>query len=528
MANRFAPLNVEQVLGEDNTHHSGSTPRASHHPTPVASRAPSPTPTLFPAYVPETWRFGDATYTTLEEAIRASATPFDIHDDVIEWMIQVIQSFSSRDIGQVYNALGTKIYEHRDALNTSIETLSEENQALRNDIDSAKATIRDVNAKADQAIQENVTLHNNQGVLLQAIQKLSKDVASLTTEVTTLRVANLFSAPAPTNTVFAPSSSKSRPKVADPPKYKGNKSSDITLEQWLQKLGVWFRYQGIVLDDDKITTALMYLEGGAHSYMDDYAEKAALGDTLGTWQNFIDRLKSGYRQLSPEKSAQQSLDELCSKQHSSMATFAEGFRLHAVKSGYSDVELIRRIDQQRSREMRMVMTTVAQVNPAQVATTWETYLEWALDIEMKMREQGKDKHIGGTSSGSRSTPKDPNSMDIDAVKKAEKLSREQMEWQSKGLCFRCGKHRSLRKGEKCRTPKYTGFYELPPRPSTSTQARVVEEESENKDTEREDFIRAALEKFDKHKEDKGKGKEKEITTAHIEEVNETDFLLSML
>lgn len=258
--------------------------------------------------------------------------------------------------------------------------------------------------------------------------------------------------------------------------------------------------------------------------MDDYAEKASLGQALGTWQVFIDRLKIGYRQLSPEKTAQQSLDDLCGKKHSSMATFAESFRLHAVKSGYSDVELIRRIDQQRNHEMRLIMTTVSQVSPTQVATTWEAYLEWALDIEMKMREQGK--HMGSTSSGSRPTTKDPNAMDIDTVRKAEKLSKEQMEWQSKGLCFRCGKHKSLRKGERCRTPKYTGFYELPPRPSTSTSARVVEEETEDKDSAREDFIRAALKKYDQRKDEKGK--EKEVTTAHIEEVDETDFLLSML
>ena len=74
--------------------------------------------------------------------------------------------------------------------------------------------------------------------------------------------------------------------------------------------------------------------------MDDYAEKAAEGDYLGTWDVFVDQLQSGYQELAPEKSAQQSLEELCAKTHVSISSFVENFHHLAIKSGYSDIELI--------------------------------------------------------------------------------------------------------------------------------------------------------------------------------------------
>ena len=80
--------------------------------------------------------------------------------------------------------------------------------------------------------------------------------------------------------------------------------------------------------------------------MDDYAQKAAEGNPLGTWTDFVAHLHSGYRELAPEKSAQQSLEEHCAKSHSSLTMFAENFHCFAIKSGYSDVELICQIEAQ--------------------------------------------------------------------------------------------------------------------------------------------------------------------------------------
>ncbi|EJF61048.1 hypothetical protein DICSQDRAFT_61627 [Dichomitus squalens LYAD-421 SS1] len=79
----------------------------------------------------------------------------------------------------------------------------------------------------------------------------------------------------------------SRIKASEPPKYKGNKGSDVTFEQWLQKMGLWFHVQNITTDDDKVTLALMYLKGGTHNYVEEYIETAASGGSLGTWADFV-------------------------------------------------------------------------------------------------------------------------------------------------------------------------------------------------------------------------------------------------
>ncbi|TFK57262.1 hypothetical protein OE88DRAFT_1620303 [Heliocybe sulcata] len=251
--------------------------------------------------------------------------------------------------------------------------------------------------------------------------------------------------------------------------------------------------------------------------MNDYADKASQGEELGTWEEFECQLKSGYRQLAPEKTAQQSLDELCAKKHPSISVFAEQFRTHATRSGFSNVELIRRIEEQRSTNIQLVMVTISQTTPAAIPTEWEQYLDYVLGIEMHLRNDGLKWN---TTSTPRAPARDPNAMDIDAVKKAEKLSKEQEEWLTKGLCFRCGKHK-FSKGDRCRSPKYRGFYELPK--ISTTQAHVVEETTEL--SERNQAIRAIIKKYDEEHV-----KEPAVeNTARIEEVHEeSDFVSRFL
>ena len=367
-----------------------------------------------------------------------------------------------------------------------------------------------------QAENTRLSLENQQ--LRRDMDQLNDNMVTLVKEFTKVKSSGKVSTTGTTS---------SRPKVAEPPKYKGNRASDITLEQWLQKIGLWFRHHNINQDAEKITTALMYLEGGAQSYMDDYIEKAAEGVELGSWEDFVGRLKSGYRQLAPEKSAQQSLEELCAKNHSSMAKFAEDFRRFASKSGYSDTELIRRVDNQCSRDIRGVMVTHWQISPATVPTRWENYLDWVLGIEMQFRDNlnNTQTHAHTTTT----TRKDPNAMDIDAMRKPEKMSKEQLDWLSNKLCFRCGRH-PFKAGTKCRNPKYTGFYELPAtadkaKPLTS-QARALTEGNTEEDKTKMEFLQRALEEFDR----KQKGEpDKPIDTSRIARIDEEeDFLNRVL
>ena len=230
--------------------------------------------------------------------------------------------------------------------------------------------------------------------------------------------------------------------------------------------------------------ALMFLEGGPLSYMSEYALRAGNMEDLGTWDEFIQRLGTGYRAYAPEKTARAKLEEHCAKKHASLTAFSEEFRLHAHKSGYSDAELIGRIEKQLSSQVRNLIVTLKSLNPAHIPTTWENFLEMVLKQEAEFRT-ARDPSQSITRNTNVSTPaKDPDAMDIGAVGQrapTEELSQEQRTWWEKKSCFRCGKH-PYTKGEKCRNPKYKGFYKLPqtsgktsPKPNA---VRVVESEAQ--------------------------------------------------
>ena len=101
------------------------------------------------------------------------------------------------------------------------------------------------------------------------------------------------------------------------------------------------------------------------------------------------------------------------------------------------MELIRRIDLQTPANIRQVQVTIKITDPQKVPTTWARYLDWVLGLEMDLRG---NKDRPQASSSSIRAPADPNAMEVDALKKPQKMSKEQVEWLEKKLCFRCGKH----------------------------------------------------------------------------------------
>ncbi|EJF55502.1 hypothetical protein DICSQDRAFT_175825 [Dichomitus squalens LYAD-421 SS1] len=213
---------------------------------------------------------------------------------------------------------------------------------------------------------------------------------------------------------------------------------------------------------------------------------------------------------------------------STVIQFAKNFRRYASKSGNADVELIRRIDNQvrKNSQILTVMTAMRQVNPMLIPTKWEHYLDWVLKLEMETRgNQAKPSLQQHTASR---PPRDPNAMDVDAMRKPEKLSKEQLERLDKKLCFCCGRHK-FTTGQKCRNPQYTGYYELPDmkkQPAAPTKVRTMDTADEDK----WEYIRRALEEFETAK-GKGKGKAPETeTAARIVEVKESeeDFLERVL
>ena len=160
------------------------------------------------------------------------------------------------------------------------------------------------------------------------------------------------------------------------------------------------------------------------------------------------------------------------------------------------------------------------MSPFTVPTRWESFLDWVLSIEMDYQGEKHPRHA----TLSRTT-RDPNAMDIDAMRKPEKLSKEQEDWMAKKLCFRCGKH-PAKQGVKCRNPVYKGYYEFPKdKTSTAgTRVRAMDEGHKDQDQDRMEFVINALKEFDQKGKERAQDQE---TTARIVEADEQDFLQRM-
>ncbi|KZT08903.1 uncharacterized protein LAESUDRAFT_803484 [Laetiporus sulphureus 93-53] len=117
------------------------------------------------------------------------------------------------------------------------------------------------------------------------------------------------------------------------------------------------RWNEINDDEHKITMALLHLEGGAFTYMSEYATKAAAWQALGTWEDFVDMLKVNYRTLDPDKDAQQHLKEICAKTYPTMVSFAEQFCQWATKTNLGHTALIGYIAEHCSKDVRQAMVT---------------------------------------------------------------------------------------------------------------------------------------------------------------------------
>jgi hypothetical protein len=262
---------------------------------------------------------------------------------------------------------------------------------------------------------------------------------------------------APPAPAAAPSLHTRLPRM-DVPKFSGN-TKDQTLEDWVMKMHVYFRHQKVTNDEDRITIALMALEGHPHLYMQEYSMAISKNLQLGTWAEFLSKLETGYKDLAPEKRAQQNLDKVDSKKYTNVCSFAEDFRIWAPKSGYSNVELIARINRKRSEQLVNVMTGAKMANPALAPLTWACYLDYILQFETKLRENRN-------TNGMRSH-KDSDAMEVNAMctftwprGKEKELNDEQKKWAKAGLCFKCGKHPRLR-GKPCCNPVYEGFFKVP-------------------------------------------------------------------
>ncbi|EJF61490.1 hypothetical protein DICSQDRAFT_169904 [Dichomitus squalens LYAD-421 SS1] len=156
------------------------------------------------------------------------------------------RDITQRKVVNVYNVLGGEIYEHRNDFLNECDTT----HATFKELD---ASMTGLHTKADtagnlalKAVEENkqlktelVTvnadlevLNRNNTELVKWYKELATKFTQLEQGLSTRTMLGISTAPAPVV------SQASCIKASEPPKYKGNKGSDITLGQWLQKMGL--------------------------------------------------------------------------------------------------------------------------------------------------------------------------------------------------------------------------------------------------------------------------------------------------
>ncbi|KZT11117.1 uncharacterized protein LAESUDRAFT_754811 [Laetiporus sulphureus 93-53] len=514
--------------------HDGSTPRTSQRNSPEPALGPqdsasqvrgpaSLTPSLVPTYVPPIWEFDRHQFEHLEDALRQS-TPEEVPDHIREWVIVAMKLTVTTEIAKVYNVLRNKMYEHKKAFESLIQNNKSEHRLKEAVLQTAIGKLKDriLVQDAHMAVL-NDKLTGTQAAMLDMGKEMMEIKAAnvkLWHELASLKASGITTMQGQTSGMVQ--LNKPCIKIAEPPHYSGKGS----LEDWLQQLGIWMRWNEINNDEHKITTALLHLEGGALTYMSEYATRAAARQALGTWEDFVDILKVNYRTLNPDKDAQQHLKDICGKTYPTMVSFAEQFRQWATKTNLEHTALIGYIAEHRSKDVHQAMVTRDSLGISD-PITWPEYLDLCLQLESKFRADKAGQHgTVATSSSAPRTPKDPNAMVVDRV---STLTKEQEGWLEKKLCVRCGKHPFVFK-QRCPDPKYKGKFEMPKwgQATRAISSNTASDISDNSKA-RYEAVRAFIASYDT----KGKEKEAElepaVEAARITEVeDDEDFLRRVL
>ncbi|KZT01808.1 uncharacterized protein LAESUDRAFT_763396 [Laetiporus sulphureus 93-53] len=287
------------------------------------------------------------------------------------------------EVAKVYNVLGNKLYEHKRAFDMVIQTNKSEHRLKEAVLQTEIGKLKDRILVQDAHMTVlNDELSSTQGAMLD-IGKEMMEIKSANTklqhELASLKASGITVMQGQTSGTVQ--SNRPRIKIAEPPHYSGKGS----LEDWLQQLGIWMRWNEINNDEHKITTALLHLEGGAFTYMSEYATKAAARQSLGTTLNL-------------DKDAQQHLKEICAKTYPTMVSFAEKFRQWATKTNLGHTALIGYIAEHRDKDVHQAMVTRDSLGIPD-PTTWPEYLNLCLQLESKFRaDKAGQRRMTGTSS----------------------------------------------------------------------------------------------------------------------------------
>jgi hypothetical protein len=330
---------------------SGRGSTHSARPSARPSRAASPT------RVCSGYKFQGIHYEHVLECVAAidnAEDPNNNGDDQFLWfMDQYTKTITQTDDWGVIARLQGELQEEANIRLAALEkaekayalleqlhiVLENENYCLRGDLDA---------------------LNTTQQSLVKVITEMNQRLAALQTQVNNAA----FTTPAPGPT-FAQAAATADPqstriKLPEPPKFSGDIKT-LSLEDWCRQMIAWLGHNNVTGAKQRIEFTLYFLQGGARAFMEKYYNAAEKGLPLGTFKEFMTELKRGYRNLAPEKEAQEVLDKIDRKHYSSIVSFAADFRSAAIWSKYSNSELIHCIEKKFNKDLTLLITS-AQIS----------------------------------------------------------------------------------------------------------------------------------------------------------------------
>lgn len=125
-------------------------------------------------------------------------------------------------------------------------------------------------AEHDEFLNLKTLVETDNGLLM----TLNSNVANLTTQLQQL----------PLN---QGQGSSRQPKIGEPPEFNGT-DGKVKFNEWLNKLSLWFVHESVSTDRQRIAVAMNRLSGAAAQYMEPWIKKLTMGQTIGTWDEFVD------------------------------------------------------------------------------------------------------------------------------------------------------------------------------------------------------------------------------------------------
>ena len=232
-----------------------------------------------------------------------------------------------------------------------------------------------------------------------------------------------------------------RVKAGKPAFFTGNQKNGPNYREWLTALMLYMGPEPRT-DREKITIALSFLKGDAYNSMNEYNVKIQRGEwtQLGTWADFIGRLRSQYDHMNTERSARKELRKLSEDKHlfaKDFVKFAEKFRTLATMSGLPDDEIKKLLLEAADKDYRYHDNN-RKDDPTYAAHTWLERLDNWIGVFKAINPDKSIHPILGGGTGRRDDDNDDDAMDTSAAK-ATRAKKIAITEKKKKYCSRCKK-----------------------------------------------------------------------------------------